>query len=159
MTISGSVPRFLLSDGARGLPSARSSPAQRLLLIADHALVQVFRQELRRCLDCTISLDAYPSLEEAEQAEPSAYDWVAVDLNGAVAPSEAVRLARQAWPDARLAVLSLCWSERDTAARDLADTVIHKPLRSVELQAFLRIAGDPRVEQVASEPVPVRRSS
>ncbi len=159
MATSRTIPDFLSSGGARGLPSARSAPTQRLLLIADHALVRAFQRELRRCADCTVSLDPYPSFEEAEQAEPSAYHWVAVDLDGSFAPSEAVRLARRAWPDARLAVLSLCWSERDTIARDLADTVIHKPLRSVELQAFLRIAGGPRVEQVANEPVPLRRSS
>jgi hypothetical protein len=37
-----------------------------------------------------------------------------------------------------VAVLSYWWSERDSIARDLADIVIHKPLRSPEVLALLR---------------------
>ncbi len=97
-----------------------------------------------------MSLVIRRSLDEADSAPEGAYDWVAVDLDGVIAPSEGVRLARQAWPEARVAVLSYWWSERDVVARDLADVVIHKPLRSPEVLALLRALRPEREE--AREP-------
>ena len=109
-----------------------------LLLTADRALVRSFQRELRRCADCSVSVDVEPSLEQALWLAGNSYHWVALDLDGAIAPSEGVRQARLAWPRARVAVLSCWWSERDTIARDLADVIIHKPLRSPEVLALLR---------------------
>jgi hypothetical protein len=107
-----------------------------LLITGDPVLARAFQRELRQCTDCPISFDVQPSFEEAQRAGP--YQCVTVDLDGAIAPAEAVRLARRYWPDARVAVLSYWWSERDSDARGLADLVIHKPLRQPELRAFLR---------------------
>ncbi len=115
-------------------------PSRGLLITADPALARAFQRELRRCAECSFSIDVRSNVEEAPQDTSEAYGWVAVDLDGVFAPSEAVRLARGAWPSAYVAVLSCWWSERDTLARDLADIVIHKPLRSPELLAFLRVA-------------------
>jgi hypothetical protein len=64
------------------------------------------------------------------------YEWVAIDLDGAIAPADAVRLARRSWPRALVAVLSYRWSEDEQPARDEADHVIHKPVRAAELDAL-----------------------
>jgi hypothetical protein len=107
-----------------------------LLITSDAALARVFRRELTLCGDCPSSFDVQPAFEHARRF--AGYSCVAIDLDGAIQPAEAVRLARRAWPGARVAVLSYWWSERDAGARDLADLVIHKPLRQPELRAFLR---------------------
>ena len=112
-----------------------------LLLTADRALVRSFQRELQRCADCSVCVDVESSLDEALRLAGIGYHWVAVDLDGAIAPSEGVRQARLAWPRARVAVFSCWWSERDAIARDLADIVIHKPLRSPEVLALLRSVG------------------
>ena len=135
-----------LETAATVLPIHRAPPALRgLLVTGDQALARSFRRELRDCADCAIVFDVTPSLDGAPSAGAGAYDCVTVDLDGAAAPSEAVRLARRSWPNARIAVVSCWWSEREQLARDLADLVVHKPLRAPELRAFLRAAGrDPK---------------
>jgi hypothetical protein len=119
-------------------PTATPAPSRGLLVTRDLPLVRAFRRELRDCLGDDACFDVEPAIEEAEAAGVEGYGWVTIDLDGAIGPADAVRLARQVWPDARLAVLSYWWSERDTIARGLADLVIHKPLRSHELRALLR---------------------
>ena len=123
----------------RGAATARPTATLRGLLITGEArLAGAFKRELQGCATCSLELETYVTQAEAARASSGLYDWVAVDLDGALAPSEAVRLAREAWGSARVAVLSCWWSERDTVARDLADVVIHKPVRSPELLAFLQ---------------------
>jgi hypothetical protein len=107
-----------------------------LLLTESPALARAFRRELRACSTCTEAFDVLPTLEEA--LDGGGYCWIAIDLDATIGPSEAMRQARAAWPDARLAVLSCWWSERDALARQSADAVLHKPVRSAELLAFLR---------------------
>lgn len=121
-----------------GAPVPALLPSRGLLVSADPALVRAFRRELRDCPDCSVSFDVQASIEDVRDAGGDPYRWVTIDLDAAIAPSDAVRLARRSWPEARIAVLSCWWSERDAVARDLADVVIHKPLRSTELLALLR---------------------
>jgi len=122
-----------------GAPTTGASPAFRgLLVTGDRTLVRAFQRELQRCADCSVAVDVQPSLDEAMRLGRDGFHWVAVDLDGTIAPSEGVRLARRSWPAARVAVLSWWWSERDAIARDLADVVIHKPLRSPEVLGLLR---------------------
>jgi hypothetical protein len=129
------------------------APSRGLLITADRALVRAFRRELRRCADCSTSFEVQANFGEARRAAGGPYHWVAVDLDGAIAPSAAVRRVRRSWPAARIAVLSCWWSERDTIAGDRADVVIHKPLRSPELRAFLRSpTGAPRTKAFQAEP-------
>ena len=113
-------------------------PPGGLLITADPALARAFRRELRRCGECALPIEVRSNFEKALQDAGGPYRWVSLDLDAAVAPREAVRLARRRWPAARVALLSCWWSERDRIARDLADLVIHKPLRSAELRALLR---------------------
>lgn len=108
-----------------------------LLLTESPALARAFRRELRDCETCTAAFDVQPKIADA-LLPGVGYRWVAIDLDATIGPSEAIRQARTAWPDARLAVLSCWWSERDALARDMADAVLHKPVRSAELLAFLR---------------------
>ena len=127
-----------------------SGPLHGLLITADRALARAFRRELGRCAESKLLFDVRANFEQALTEAADAYQWVGVDLDGAIAPSEAVRLARCSWPAARVVVLSGWWSERDVFARDLADLVIHKPLRAPELLAFLRVlsgAPQPDAEQ------------
>ena len=119
-------------------PTATPAPAHGLLVTKDQPLIRVFRRELRGCVGDDVCFDVEPTIEQAQAAGREGYGWVTVDLDGAIAPADAVRLARRVWPDSRLAVLSYWWSERDTVARGLADLVIHKPLRSHELRALFR---------------------
>jgi hypothetical protein len=119
-------------------PTATPAPGRGLLVTKDQPLIRAFRRELRECLGDDACFDVEPGIEEARDARVDGYGWVTIDLDGAVGPADAVRLARQVWPGARLAVLSYWWSERDTIARGLADLVIHKPLRSHELRALFR---------------------
>jgi hypothetical protein len=107
------------------------------LVTADPALARVFLRDLRSC-DGAAVFDVRPSLADARSVAGGRHRWVAVDLDGAMPPDAAVRLARRLWPGARIAVLSCWWSEQDAAARALADVVVHKPLRSPEIRAFLR---------------------
>ena len=124
-----------------GPPIQGVKPALRgLLLTANRTLVRSFRRELRRCANFSVSVTVRSAFDEAHQLGNGSYDWVAVDLDGAIAPSEAVRIARRSWPAARIAVLSCWWSERDAIARDLADVIVHKPLRPTELLELLRVA-------------------
>ena len=118
----------------------RDEAGRGLLITADSALARTFRRELRRCAECSLTFDVRSNFEEALRESGGPYRWVGVDLDGAIAPSEAVRLARFSWPAAPVAVLSCWWSERDTIARELADVVIHKPVRSTELLALLSAA-------------------
>ena len=120
------------------LLAERASVLRGLVVTGDRALMRSFQRVLRRCADCRVSIEIRRGLDETEPAAYDSYDWVAIDLDGAIAPSEGVRLARRGWPRARVAVLSYWWSERDAIARDLADVVIHKPLRSPEVVALLR---------------------
>ena len=122
-----------------------------LLITADPSLARAFRRELSNCADCSISFELQANFDEACRAGGGPYQCVTVDLDGAVAPNEAVRLARSAWPLARIAVLSFWWSEQSDAALDQADVVIHKPLRAAELRAFLRSpTGAPKVEEASA---------
>ena len=132
-------PNVAAAKSASALPGGRSSgPLHGLLITADRALARTFRRELGRCVESTLPFDVRANFEQALTETADAYHWVGVDLDGAIAPSEAVRLARCSWPTARVVVLSGWWSERDVFARDLADLVIHKPLRMPEMLAFLR---------------------
>lgn len=131
-------------------PARPAAMLRGLLITGEAKLAGAFKRELQDCADCSVDLETHATQAEAACASDGPYDWVAVDLDGALAPSEAVRLARAAWGCARVAVLSCWWSERDTVARDLADVVIHKPLRSPELLAFL--------QAVTSGPGPLRAS-
>jgi hypothetical protein len=78
------------------------------------------------------------------------YRWIAIDLDATVGPSEAIGTARSTWPDARLAVLSCWWSERDAFARETADVVLHKPVRSAEMLSFLRPPADVSIPPLIS---------
>ena len=109
-----------------------------LLITADPSLARSFQRELTNCTDCAISFELHANFDEACRAGGGPYQCVTVDLDGAVVSNEAVRLARSAWPLARIAVLSFWWSDQSNAALDQADVVIHKPLRAAELRAFLR---------------------
>ena len=129
-----------------------SGPLHGLLITADRALARAFRRELGRCAESTLPFDVRANFEQALTESADAYQWVGVDLDGAIAPSEAVRLARCSWPAARVVVLSGWWSERDVFARDLADLVIHKPLRAPELLVFLRaLSGAPQPDAERAE--------
>jgi hypothetical protein len=119
-------------------PTTATAPSRGLLITNDQPLVRAFRRELRNCLGEDACVDVEPSIEEAQAAGLEGYGWVTLDLEHAVPPADAVRLARQAWPETRLAVLSYWWSERDLLARRLADLVIHKPLRAHELRGLFR---------------------
>ena len=132
-----------------------------LLITADPSLARAFRRELSNCTDCSISFELQANFDEACRAGGGPYQCVTIDLEGTIAPNEAVRLARNAWPLARIAVLSFWWSEQPNAALEQADVVIHKPLRAAELRAFLRSpTGAPRVEEasgVAEQPAVAAR--
>lgn len=143
-----------LTMPARYTPqSSQPASVRGLLITTDDALARAFQRELQQCADCSVSFDVHSNFEEARGAGDFA--CVTIDLDGAISPAEAVRLGRAAWPDARIAVLSYWWSERDWDARGLADLVIHKPLRQAELQAFLRYPiGAPIVEEPAPAPPP-----
>ncbi len=122
-----------------------------LLITADPSLARAFRRELANCTDCTISFELQANFDEACRAGGGPYQCVTVDLDGAAAPHEAVRLVRSAWPLARIAVLSFWWSEQSDAVLDQADVIIHKPLRAAELRAFLRSpTGAPKLEQASA---------
>ena len=139
-----------------------SGPLNGLLITADRALARAFRRELGRCAESTLPFDVRANFEQALTEAADAYHWVGVDLDGAIAPSEAVRLARCSWPAARVVVLSGWWSERDVFARDLADLVIHKPLRAPELLAFLRVLSgtpQPDAERVGAQSETVTTAS
>lgn len=126
-------------------------PLRGLLITADPALARAFRRELRQCADCRITFDVQANFAEAQRGGGGRYDCVTVDLNGVIAPSEAVRMVRRSWPDARVAVLACWWSDRDSSTNE-ADVVIHKPLRSSELRAFLRSPiGAPQIDEQAVE--------
>lgn len=118
------------------LATQRGVQLRGLVVTSDRALMRAFQRELRRCADCSVSIEIRRTLQEAEPVSRESYDWVAIDLDGAMAPSEGVRLARRGWPGARVAVLSYWWSERDAIAREVADVIIHKPLRSPEVLAL-----------------------
>jgi DNA-binding response OmpR family regulator len=118
-----------------------------LLITNDPILVRSFRRELRRCADCDATFDVDADVEAAAAARAKGYHWVALDMDGPVAPSEAVRVARTSWPGAQVVALSCWWSERDVVARELADLVVHKPLRPQEVQALVRAASASRVPE------------
>ena len=113
------------------------APLRGLLITSDSALARAFRRELRRG-GRIVPLEVYPTLQRAGDNANARYAWVSVDLDGAVAPSDAVRVARCSWPGALIAVLSYWWSDREQLARDQADHVIHKPIRAPELDAFFQ---------------------
>ena len=115
-----------------------ATQARGLLITADPALARAFRNALQACDDCAITFDLHGNLDEARRAGGGCYQNVTIDLDGSFVADQAVRLARDTWPDARIAVLSHWWSEREELDREQADVVIHKPLRAAELQAFLR---------------------
>ena len=139
------------TDGDAAPRADGQAPVRWLLITGDPVLARAFQRELRQCTNCPISFDVLPSFEEAQRGGP--YQCVTVDLDGAIAPAEAVRITRRCWPQARVAVLSYWWSERDSDARGLADVVIHKPLRQPELRAFLRYpTGAPKLEEQEGAP-------
>ena len=109
-----------------------------LLITADPALARAFRNALQACADCAITFELQGNLDEARRAGGGRYQNVTIDLDGSFVADQAVRLARDTWPGARIAVLSHWWSEREGLDLEQADVVIHKPLRAAELQAFLR---------------------
>ena len=120
------------------IPAQPRTTLKGLLITGDPSLARSFKRELDNCSDCSISFDLQANFDEAIRAGGGPYQLVTVDLDGAVAPQEAVKLARSAWPLARVAVLSFWWSEQSDIAREQAEIVIHKPLRAAELRAFLR---------------------
>ena len=145
MASDGAIPAALRKTASPEQRTGEDAAPQRaggalhgLLITADSKLTRIFGRELSRCAESTILFEVRASYQEALNDAASWYRWVAVDLDCAIAPSEAVRLVRRSWPRARVAVLSFWWSERDAIARNQADIVIHKPLRSPELRAFLR---------------------
>ena len=109
-----------------------------LLITTDPAMARAFRNALQACDGCTITFDLQGNLDEARRAGGGSYQNVTIDLDGSFVADQAVRLARDTWPEARIAVVSHWWSEREGLDREQADVVIHKPLRTAELQAFLR---------------------
>ncbi len=119
-------------------PDEPTTQARGLLITADPALARAFRNALQACDDCTITFDLQGNLDEARRAGGGCYQNVTIDLDGSFVADQAVRQARDIWPDARIAVLSHWWSEREGLDREEADVVIHKPLRAAELQAVLR---------------------
>ncbi len=130
------------------IPTKPRTTLKGLLITGDPSLARSFRRELANCAECSISFDLQANFDEAIRAGGGPYQVVTVDLDGAVAPQEAVRLARSAWPLARVAVLSFWWSEQSEIAREAAEVVIHKPLRSAELRAFLRSpTGAPKAQE------------
>ncbi len=132
------------------IPTQPRTTLKGLLITGDPSLARSFRRELANCEDCSISFDLQANFDEAIRAGGGPYQVVTVDLDGAVAPQEAVKLARSAWPVARIAVLSFWWSEQSDIAREQAEIVIHKPLRSAELRAFLRSpTGAPKAQKAA----------
>ncbi len=141
--------------GAGAAPVGVTS-AKGLLITADPMLARAFLRELQRCSDCPAAFDVRSSLTEAAELAGERHRLVAVDLAG-VPPTDTVGLARRFWPSARIAVLSCWWSDQDGAARELADAVIHKPLRSSELLAFLR--NEPVPRQTVALPAASARSS
>jgi hypothetical protein len=124
------TPHRITTTGSRGL-----------LLTESPALARAFRRELKNCDSCSTAFDVHSALDEAI-VSGARYRWIAIDLDATLAPSEAMRQARATWPDARLAALSCWWSERDVIARETADTVLHKPIRSTELLTFLKASAD-----------------
>jgi len=120
-------------------PARRTAGRPRgLLITADPDLARSFQRALQHCADCSITFELQSNLDEARRSGGARYQNVTIDLDGSIVPDQAVRLAREAWPEARIAVLSHWWSEREGLERERADVVIHKPLRTAELQAFLR---------------------
>ena len=115
-----------------------TTQARGLLITADPALARAFRNALQACADCAITFELQGNLDEARRAGGGCYQNVTIDLDGSFVAYQAVRLARDTWPGARIAVLSHWWSEREVLDLEQADVVIHKPLRAAELQAFLR---------------------
>lgn len=117
-------------------------PAKRrprgLLITGDPDLARAFQCALKRCDGSSIAFELQTNLDEARRSGGARYQSVTIDLDGSIVPDQAVRIAREAWPEARIAVLCHWWSERETTTREQADVVIHKPLRTAELQAFLR---------------------
>ena len=130
------------------IPAKPRATLKGLLITGDPSLARSFRRELANCAECSISFDLQANFDEAIRAGGGPYQLVTIDLDGAVASQEAVKLARTAWPLARVAVLSFWWSEQSEIARDEAEVVIHKPLRSAELRAFLRSpTGAPKTQE------------
>ena len=139
-----------MAELAVDAPTKTRPPMKGLLITNDPSLARAFRRELANCTECAITFDLQANFDEAIRAGGGPYQSVTVDLDGAVAPHEAVKLARSAWPLARIAVLSFWWSELPDVALDQADVVIHKPLRAAELRAFLRSpTGAPKNGEVA----------
>ena len=120
------------------IPTKPRTTLKGLLITGDPSLARSFKRELANCAECSISFDLQANFDEAIRAGGGPSQVVTVDLDGVVAPQEAVKLARSAWPLARVAVLSFWWSEQSDIAREQAEIVIHKPLRAAELRAFLR---------------------
>ncbi|MEX1254213.1 MAG: hypothetical protein WEE64_07720 [Dehalococcoidia bacterium] len=143
-------------------PAATAAcPQEGLLITADGALARAFLSGLGSGAERTIAFDVRSSLADAKELAGDRRRWVAIDLSGAVPPVEAVGIARLLWPQARIAVLSSWWSDQDAAARELADTVIHKPLRSHEILAFLsdRPVAVPNAAPPAAATPPLRNAS
>jgi hypothetical protein len=113
-----------------------------LLLTESPALARAFRRELRNCAGCSTEFDVHTALDDASSND-APYRWIAIDLDATLGPSEAMRLVRERWPEARIAAMSCWWSERDVVARQTADVVLHKPVRSGELLSFLQSTAPP----------------
>jgi hypothetical protein len=107
-----------------------------LLITADQGLARTFLGTLRSTGGP--AFDVRSSMADAQPLGGGRHRWVVVDLDGALPPADTVGLARRIWPTARIAIISAPWSEQEVAVRGLADMVIHKPLRSHELRAFLQ---------------------
>ena len=135
MALGSTAVRLPLSQAPARL--LEHAPLRGLLITSDCALARAFRRELQRG-GRIVPLEVYPTLEHASDNADVTYAWVSVDLDGAVAPSDAVRVARRSWPGAIIAVLSYWWSDREQIARNQADHVIHKPIRAPELDAFFQ---------------------
>jgi DNA-binding response OmpR family regulator len=116
-------------------PASELAPARGLLVTGDRSFARAFRRALKQA-GHIVWLDIYPSLGDAVERDPTHYDWIALDLDVAAAPGEAVETARRSWPGVLVALVSHWWSEREDAARAHADYIIHKPVRASELQAL-----------------------
>ncbi len=131
-------------------PPIRDIPPLRgLLVTGDTALARAFQRELKRS-GCSVSLDVYGSLEEATSRANPHYGWITIDLDGALAPLDAVRSARCSWPGALVAIVSYWWSEDERVAHAEADYVVHKPVRATELEALFAACRAPNGAGTAS---------
>jgi hypothetical protein len=144
----------MFSNGRGEEPRSGGGGLAGLLVTADGTLARAFQQELRGsdpAFNVHVREDWWAALQETERP----YRWVAVDIGCGVIPADALRLGRLSWPQARIAAIRPWWSDGLDGARSLADVVIHKPLRTSEVTAFLDGLGPQPAEVAAVAPGPL----